>query len=129
MSSDSETGNWPLGFEVRREPAGGDLTATEIVSCTGELDMATGPKLREAIDEVTEGDLIADLTGLTFIDSTGISILLGTLRHLEQEGRRLMVVCPPGAPRRVFELTGLQEILLICDTREDAIAKMAAPAG
>lgn len=129
MPNNAENGNWPLAFSVSHEPAGGALTSTAVVSCSGELDMATGPKLREALESVQDVDVIADLTGLSFIDSTGISILLGTMRKLEAADRRLVVVCPPGAPRRVFELTGLQEILLICDTREDAESRMSSGPG
>lgn len=125
----SDAAAWPQDFQVSSEPAGDGLPGAYVVSCSGELDMATGPELRDALDAVSDSDLIADLSGLTFIDSTGISILLGTLRKAEEAGRRLVVVCPPGAPRRVFELTGLQDVLLICDSRADADARMRDTSG
>jgi anti-sigma B factor antagonist len=115
---------WPNDFVVTTSPAGPDLPEAYVVSCTGELDMATGPRLREAIDAISDADLIVDLGGLSFIDSTGISILLGTLRRFEEADKRLVVSCPPGAPRRVFELTGLEDVLEICDSRQDAETRM-----
>jgi len=123
----AERGNgaaWPDDFKVESAPAGPELPGAYVVACSGELDMATGPRLREAIDAISDADLIVDLGGLSFIDSTGISILLGTLRRTEEAGKRLVVSCPPGAPRRVFELTGLQDVLEICDSRADAEARM-----
>ena len=123
MSESSRDAKWPLAFSVRSEPAGNAGDAN-VVICEGELDMTTGPQLRDELAAVPDADLIIDLSAVGFIDSTGISILLNSLRRLDRTSRRLVVVCPPGPPRRVFELTGLEETLKIVDSAEDARARL-----
>jgi anti-sigma B factor antagonist len=80
----------------------------ENISVLGELDLATAPSLELAIlgiEDAMPGLLVVDLTGVTFIDSTGLSVLLAASNRARGEGRRLVVVRPPLPARRVFTLT------------------------
>lgn len=124
MSEGSSEAKWPLAFSVRCEIAG-DRGEANVVVCEGELDMTTGPQLRDELMALPDGDVIVDLSAVGFIDSTGIAILLNTLRRLDRANHRLVVACPPGPPRRVFELTGLEETLKISDSLEDARARLS----
>ena len=67
-----------------------------VVSVTGEVDMATAPEFEQtllgAADSGTE-QVIVDLTGCSYFDSTGLKALLATRRHLDPMNRRLSIVC------------------------------------
>jgi anti-anti-sigma factor len=85
-----------------------------IVSLHGEIDMNRGPALREALSAAQQGspDVIVDLSGVTFMDSTGLHALIGAY-HRAPEGGTLAVVGPTSAIRRVFDITGLSGMLLL----------------
>jgi anti-anti-sigma factor len=71
---------------------------------------------------VGEGHVVLDLTETSFIDSAGISTLLNGLRRLTRQRRKMIVVCPPGPPRRVFELLGLVGTFHLVNSRPEAFA-------
>ena len=96
-----------------------------VVVVTGEVDLYTAQRLREALAEVhTSGarQLIVDLTGVPFIDSSGIDALVGTFRRLQGRGARLDVVGSRANVMRVFEVTGLLDVFAFHASREDALA-------
>ena len=82
----------------------------------GEIDMSTAEELDSAFQQVRDGtsDLLLDLRGITFMDSTGISAVVGVHQSLEREGRRLLVATSDPVSR-VFEITGLLEKLNILE--------------
>jgi anti-sigma B factor antagonist len=89
-------------------------------SLTGELDLADVPALREQLARTTEGDvdLCVDCAGLTFVDSSVISVLVDVDEQLEARGNKLIVVNLDPRPRRVFTLLGLDH--MTGDDRIDA---------
>ena len=91
----------------------------------GEVDLSTEPDLSERLDVAireSEGTFVVDLSDLTFLDSTGITVLLRARALLGREERQLAIICPPGAVRRVFELTGCGDLFVLFDSRADAAA-------
>jgi anti-anti-sigma factor len=126
LSVDSSSPPGPLGFTATIEPARDGLPEARVITCSGELDLSTCRELEDAINSVTSGDLIADLSDVGFMDSTGVSILVAGLQRLSAQDRRFVVVCPPGVPRRVLNLTGLEEMLNARETLADAMALLAA---
>jgi anti-sigma B factor antagonist len=102
-----------------------DSVATVVVS--GELDLATAPRLSAAVAE--HGDaklLVLDMNATTFIDSTGVRALLQAERHSLGSGSRLVVVAGDGAVRRVLELCGLDGRLTVVADRPAPAAKPSA---
>lgn len=91
-----------------------------LVACRGEIDRATAPQLRDAIAGLELGNVIVDLTGTSFMDSTGLSTLLNALRRLTRQEHRLVVICPPGPVRDVLRLTALLETLNVVDDHRAA---------
>lgn len=88
--------------EKRREDGG-----TEI-SIDGELDLSTAPQLREAIFRALDSD--EDVTWLdfercTFVDSTGLRVIIEGARQASENSRRLGILNLQEQPRRLFELT------------------------
>ena len=78
-----------------------------------------GVALDDAV-RATTGTLVLDLTGLEFLDSSGINVLLRVRALLGREDRALALVCPTGPPRRVLELAGIEDLFAIYATRQDA---------
>jgi anti-sigma B factor antagonist len=81
-----------------------------VVELGGELDLATAPTLEQNIGEVVDegaGDLVIDLRGLGFMDSTGLRALLGFRARLQEAERELVLVVSEGPVLRLLELTGL----------------------
>jgi len=86
------------------------------VRLLGELDMATAPQLREALVRLASDGaklVTVDLTDLDFIDSTGLSVLIGGLKRLRQQGGDLALRSPNASTSKVLEITGLTEVFAI----------------
>jgi anti-anti-sigma factor len=101
--------------------------AYRVLRLRGELDVFTTSTLRAELNRqlVDEGQvhLVVDLTGLTFLDSSG----LGTLVRAQRQARGLRgsfaVVCDEGPVLRVMSLTGLTHVLRVHDTLDAATAE------
>lgn len=86
----------------------------QIVELTGELDIEGAPLSRRALGRAcAEGHqtVFLDLHGLTFMDSSGVHMIIEAHRHLGEEDRELVIVRAPRHVRRLLELCGLSGIL------------------
>ena len=84
------------------------------VEWAGEIDLATADQLAERLRPVLDtgaADVIVDLGAVTFLDSTGLRVLLSARRRLEADGRQLHVRNPSRSVQRVFVLSGLDELV------------------
>ena len=84
----------------------------------GSLDMATAPVLEQQLEELREAgfrQLIVDLGGLSFMDSTGLRIALKWHEAAERDGFEIGFAPGPPAVQCVFELTGMSDVLQIVD--------------
>jgi anti-sigma B factor antagonist len=114
--------------ELHLEPA--QISGAPGVAVRGELDMGTAPQLEEALDSAvaaTVGAFVIDLCDVSFLDSTAISVLMRARALLGRADRTLVVVCPPGSARRVFELAGIEDLFALFGSR-DAAAQALVPA-
>ncbi|HSO99400.1 MAG TPA: STAS domain-containing protein [Solirubrobacteraceae bacterium] len=79
-----------------------------IVAVLGELDIASAGMLERAVRDAeldAPGRLVVDLSGLDFMDSTGLHVLLAAARRSRDGGPRLTLRRGPGPVHQVFELT------------------------
>jgi anti-sigma B factor antagonist len=94
----------------------------EALAFHGELDAAAAPdlqgRLREVVDE-GGGALLVDLTRCSFIDSTGIAVIVDCHRSLDREGRALVVAASSAHVRRLLGLAGIDEVVPVCWSREE----------
>lgn len=105
---------------------------TLVIALTGELDVATVEGFTAAVQRaVSDGvsAVVADLTRLTFVDSSGLAAMLGALRSLGQAGSRLVLACANPTVLRVFEITGTEQTFEILPTREQALARVGQAPG
>jgi anti-sigma B factor antagonist len=98
-----------------------------VLSARGEIDYEGSPELQAGIERTIEEGctrLVLDLSEVTFIDSTGVGVLVGALAKLEEVGGALAVVSTQDNVLRVFEITGLNRFLAIHDEREHALSAL-----
>lgn len=97
----------------------GDEHAT-VLTVTGELDLATTPALESELEQAGSGPelVILDLRGVTFMDSTGLSLLVKAQRRAQESRRRLAVVKGGAQVQRLLTLTGVAERLTLIDEPE-----------
>ena len=99
-----------LDPEVRRA----DTHALVLLS--GELDASTAGQLYKELAELTREGVVhvsLDLSGLEFMDSTGLSVVIAEHKRTSASGGELVILSPQSQVRRVLEITGLTEILHI----------------
>jgi anti-sigma B factor antagonist len=85
---------------------------TSVIRLSGELDMVTAERVRSAVEAALSSAserLVFDISGLEFMDSSGIALLVSATR----KARKVEVRHPTPIVRRLIELTGLTEILLM----------------
>jgi anti-sigma B factor antagonist len=82
----------------------------------GEVDLSTAPTLRARIDDVVVGGsrrLVVDLTGVGFMDSSGLSALVAGMKGMRAAGGELAIVCGTESILKVFTVTGLDRVMTI----------------
>jgi anti-anti-sigma factor len=96
----------PFSVEVQRH---GDVA---IVEPRGELDLATVQTLRAILEEIkSAGRLVLDLRGLSFIDSSGLHLLVALNQRAQRHGFQLALVAPAPPVDRAIQVSGLGETL------------------
>ena len=94
---------------------GGGERVTVVIS--GELDHYTAPAIRHQLDDVLRdpdiSELTLDLENLTFMDSSGIGVLLGRLRALQARGGGMSVCHLQPAIEKLFRLSGMHRVIRI----------------
>lgn len=101
-----------LDFAVSVAPTAGVAT----VRVVGELDTHTAPHLRATFaDLVAEGTrhVTVDLSDTSFVDSTGLAVLVGGLKRFRTHDGDMVVRSPSRAMVRLFEMTGLDDVFTV----------------
>ena len=85
------------------------------VKLTGELDHHSAEQTRIMLDtllrDVTVHELVLDLSGMTFMDSAGLGVILGRFRKLSMRGGKLVVKGMNASVDRIFRMSGLYAIV------------------
>ena len=92
--------------------------ASVTVTVTGELDVSTVPAFNKELSELRNNSaatLVLDLSGTTFMDSTGLSAVLVAEMHARMRGQRFKVVAGPPHVHELFKLTGVDNFLEVVD--------------
>ncbi|HEV2635936.1 MAG TPA: STAS domain-containing protein [Actinocrinis sp.] len=95
-----------------------------VVAISGELDLPEGDGfLARLAPLISPGALVVlDASDLVFMDSTGLRILLHAVARAADEGARFRLAAPQPAVRRVFELSGTEDLIEIYDDMSAALA-------
>ena len=102
-----------------------------VARLTGELDISaaerTGKKIAEAVPSSARG-LVVDMSGLEFMDSSGVSMLFSLARQVGSHRQQLRVVAPPGRPvSRVLQIVEFDRAAPVDADVDSAIAEIATP--
>lgn len=100
-----------LGSLSLRSAREGDV---HTIALTGELDLETARAVQEELERVEREDaarIVVDLSELTFIDSTGVQLVLAAHARSVADAGRLSLLRGPAAVQRVFEICGVDELL------------------
>jgi anti-sigma B factor antagonist len=89
------------------------LNSGTVVRLAGELDIAGSRELRSVLHALTSDDLVIDLSALSFIDSTGLNVLMGAYRAAVRRGRRFSIRAPGRQTLDVLSITGLDTVFLM----------------
>lgn len=115
------------------QAAGSELEGgVRLLEINGELDLSTAPQLERQLDQAIaspKAAVLIDLTDCTFIDSTGIALVVRAWQRVDAaagnggEGA-LVLCCQNEQVRRVLEVTGLEHSLRVFQTRDEAAAAL-----
>lgn len=95
-----------------------------VLTVAGELDVHTAPELESTLGPLTRlagAAVVVDLTAVKFIDSTGLGVLVTGLKHVREHDGSLDVVATTPRVLRVFSLTGLDAVIPLHATLEEAL--------
>jgi anti-sigma B factor antagonist len=115
-----------VNFHIHDEQVDAD---THVIELGGEVDLYTAPEFKERMVQVIDGGkkrVVVDLSKATFIDSTTLGVLVGGVKRLRPIGGSLALVCGDPNILKIFEITGLDRVFPIHETREDALAAVAS---
>lgn len=94
-----------------------------VVEVRGEVDLYTAPQLREELTGLAEGGrsrIAVDLSGVEFLDSTGLGVLIVGLKRCREKDGSLALVGPREPVHKVLAITGLDKVFPIHDTVSQA---------
>lgn len=103
-----------------------DVHAIEV---EGEIDIHTASRVKEAVDKVIDSavrQIVMDLSGVTYIDSSGLVVLISTLKRMQEINGEVMFVCTHPHIVKIFDITGLSQVLKIFATQEQALGGFAS---
>jgi anti-sigma B factor antagonist len=113
------------GFGITQETLDDEVA---VVAVTGYVDFDVAPRLKRGLVECIDAGsrhVVVDLSAVGFIDSTAIGVLVGALKRLQESGGSLVAVCTNENVESIFELVGLDELISLHRSRDDAISAFA----
>ena len=96
-----------------------------VVTVTGDVDLHSAPLLRARLAALAEAHVdhvVLDLSDATFLDSMALGVMLAAQKRLIADRGRLDLVVPTAEIRRIFEITMLDQVFDLHDTRAEAIS-------
>ena len=109
-----------MNFDIKTERAGD----AHVIALSGEVDLYTAPEFKQQLLEVIgQGatHVVVDFSDTTFIDSTTLGVLVGGVKRLRPNGGQLSLVCSDRNITKIFEITGLNKVFPIHQTRAEAL--------
>ena len=99
---------------------------TRDIQIEGELDLAVAGQLDEVLSVAVEEcrQVLVGLERCTFIDSSGIAVILRARNRMQEAGNRLAVYAPTDQVLRILSMTGLTSNSLVFDSADEALAAL-----
>lgn len=100
-----------------------------VLSVAGEIDLFTAPDVKRAASEAIDSGarrIVIDLTDTRFLDSTGLGVLIGIAKRVRPAGGDVAIVNTETTTASTFAITGLDGVLTVVATREEALEELRA---
>jgi anti-sigma B factor antagonist len=110
-----------MNFDIKTEQLG---DGSYVIALAGEVDLYTAPEFKQQLlDVISKGgrNVVVDFSETTFIDSTTLGVLVGGVKRLRQNGGQLALVSTDRNITKIFEITGLDRVFQIHNTRAEAV--------
>lgn len=94
-----------------------------LICVEGQVDLYSAPELKMSVSEaINDGadQLVFDMRETTFMDSTGLGVLVGAMKRLRPLDGSIAIVCPDSNLRRLFEISGLEHLFDFRDELPEA---------
>ena len=99
-----------------------------VVRIEGELDMHVADEFRQTVDNALDSsgvrNVLLSLKGVTFIDSSGLGVILGRYKKVTQIGGKLMAAHAHPQVERIFKLSGLLKVIQMYGTENQALESL-----
>jgi anti-sigma B factor antagonist len=105
---------------------------THLIEVEGQIDLYSAPEFKERTTRVIETGakcVIIDLAGVSFLDSTGLGVLVSALKRIRAARAELLLVVTDYDIERLFELSGLDGTFRIFRSRDDALEALEMSRG
>lgn len=123
------TAQRPEPFRLELERPLGDGAVVFVLY--GEVDLHVAPELRDRLASVIDQGtdyVVLDLTRVSFLDSMALGVVLSALKRLRSRGGQLRAIVPSKSElRRIFELTMLDQVIVLDESRQEALADLVEP--
>ena len=106
------------------------LDGVDVVAPAGRIDTTTVGALEQRLSALLAAPrprVVIDLSGVDYISSAGLRVLLVAARRVQQSGGQLALCAMGDAVRQVFQLAGFVPLFTIRQTRAEAVTQLAAP--
>lgn len=101
---------------------------TQAVEVQGEIDVYTSPRVKETIHELIDAghfNLVVNLDGVRYIDSTGLGVLIGALKKVNEKNGKIVLIITDPQINKIFNITGLVKIFPIFKDQAEALKSFA----
>ncbi len=109
-----------MNHEIREE------SGAVIVALEGDVDLQSSPDARKVLLECVgrKKPVLVDLSGVGYIDSSGVASLVESLQIARKSGSNLILVSVSEGALRVLQLARLDKVFTICDSVEDGLGQV-----
>jgi anti-sigma B factor antagonist len=103
-----------------------EVNDVTVVALTGDVDLQHSPEARKILLTCVEKKrpILVDLSGVGYIDSSGVASLVECLQNARKVGTTLALVAVSDSAKRVLQLARLDRVFAICETIEEALEKV-----
>lgn len=116
-----------MSFDMSIERRWDDVA---VVGIAGEFDLAAAPEVKTELSELVDDgvrELVVDMTETTFLDSTALGAIVSAVKRLQSAGGELSLVCTDRSIVRIFEITGLDRVIPLHRSLDDALSRLPLP--
>ena len=97
---------------------------TLIVRVLGDLDLVSADEIREKLDnsleETRAQNLLLDLSKITFMDSSGLGVILGRYRQIKEGRGQMIIYGIKPSLKKILEISGIMSLMPVCNTEKEA---------